>query len=604
MPTDIQLSNDEVRKAFSQLLEPGNLYQEHCFCFFIDGLDEYEAPKGRHQEDQKDMVKLLCKWVANAPDGIKICVSSREENVFLNAFSSERRLRLQDLTRRDMELFTQERLEHSNDENLGDIVRDLVYKGNGIFLWVALVVESFRERLEDGHKLCDLTRKLDSLPAELEDLFDYLLNSLDKTALQKAYQIFNMVMTLKDDKHVLTLLSYSFLREYEEDSTFATQEKFLFAGMDVETTETRIVQTRKQVRGYCKGLVESSYRGLSNRQYIDFTHRSVPEYLKRQARQKEMESNLRDFDTEKTIAHLMLAEFRLTEPNSISRNDTHYPPVESRAYIIYKLCSLACDIEANQAPFRFLECVSSAVRQQEQILSEDDVQWLQRLPKTIIGHWGHGIHICNTHQETRETVRITSPLYIAAFLGNHEYVRWKMTQDTSFLDCDYNTALLLCCYEHALFHGKDETFAFIHTLLQQQILSPSAMIHTSNTVVYIDIKGELSFWEHFILVALHSPIFLRNSNWKRGFGEAIEHFLELGADPRLSISISTFGIPHTLIIELKRGSRKAYVQGSSIPQLFFIMQNGGNASLREVITFWELDNEKRILELIDVRTKE
>jgi hypothetical protein len=105
--TELDLGNKEIRAAFSRLIENRNLYKKHCFCFFIDGLDEYEETR---QEDYKVMVELLCSWTRAAPQDVKICVSSREYNVFLNAFSTERRLRLQDLTRRDMELYVRDKL--------------------------------------------------------------------------------------------------------------------------------------------------------------------------------------------------------------------------------------------------------------------------------------------------------------------------------------------------------------------------------------------------------------------------------------------------------------------------------------------------------------
>ena len=98
--TELHLPAPEIQAAFGRLIERRSLYKKHCFCFFIDGLDEYE---GTYQEDCKAMVELLCSWTEFAPADVKVCVSSREYNVFMNAFSPNRRLRLQDLTQNDME---------------------------------------------------------------------------------------------------------------------------------------------------------------------------------------------------------------------------------------------------------------------------------------------------------------------------------------------------------------------------------------------------------------------------------------------------------------------------------------------------------------------
>ena len=95
----LPLTDKEIREAFSRLISDPTLYTNHCFCFFIDGLDEYE---GTYQEDPKTLVELLNSWTRHAPTAIKICVSSRGYNVFMNAFAEDQRICLHNLTRSDM----------------------------------------------------------------------------------------------------------------------------------------------------------------------------------------------------------------------------------------------------------------------------------------------------------------------------------------------------------------------------------------------------------------------------------------------------------------------------------------------------------------------
>jgi hypothetical protein len=256
VPTELQSDKNEIRRAFSRLMEQRDLYKNHSFCYFIDGLDEYEET---HQDDYRVMADLLRSWVLTTSH-VKLCVSSREYNVFNNAFSEERRLCLQDLTRRDMERYVRDKLKDCHEKELRDITQQIVNKGNGIFLWVALVVKSLRERLEDGHKLSALNDELDSLPEELEDLFQYLLMSLSRAARKKAYEIFDMVSNLRQWGASLPLLAYSFLPELEKDPTFAVQESFQFLDLDPDTKEMMLARARGQVNGYCKGLVEFSFQ--------------------------------------------------------------------------------------------------------------------------------------------------------------------------------------------------------------------------------------------------------------------------------------------------------------------------------------------------------
>jgi hypothetical protein len=97
--TEFDVPNREIRAAFARVIKSKNLCAEHCFCFFINGLDEYQETA---QWDHKELVQLMCGWTRASPRDIKLCVSSRQHNVFMNEFAPELRLRLHELTRHDM----------------------------------------------------------------------------------------------------------------------------------------------------------------------------------------------------------------------------------------------------------------------------------------------------------------------------------------------------------------------------------------------------------------------------------------------------------------------------------------------------------------------
>ncbi|KAK3935936.1 hypothetical protein QBC46DRAFT_357843 [Diplogelasinospora grovesii] len=71
------------------------------FCFFIDGLDEYDG-------DHLDLCNLMTS-LSNSKN-IKLCVSSRPWNVFKDAFRSGPKLCMQDLTRGDILSYVNDRL--------------------------------------------------------------------------------------------------------------------------------------------------------------------------------------------------------------------------------------------------------------------------------------------------------------------------------------------------------------------------------------------------------------------------------------------------------------------------------------------------------------
>jgi hypothetical protein len=89
------LNNEEVGKAFDRLIEPRNLGKPRCFCLFIDGLDQLDSAGG---QDYGDLVKILRRWTQSIKKDpqickdIKLCVSSKEENDFMDGFKPLQRL--------------------------------------------------------------------------------------------------------------------------------------------------------------------------------------------------------------------------------------------------------------------------------------------------------------------------------------------------------------------------------------------------------------------------------------------------------------------------------------------------------------------------------
>ncbi|KAF2122430.1 hypothetical protein BDV96DRAFT_608493 [Lophiotrema nucula] len=152
----------------------------HRFCLFIDGLDEYGG-------DSWDVVQVLRDLIIS-PD-VKICLSSRPWNIFEHAFGSSptHMLRMQDLTRHDIAIFVSDMLGKNPlyaamqkvEPDCQEIVRDIVEKSAGVFLWVSLVVKDILRGLVESDTLGDLRNRLCRLPSDLNDFFRYILDSVD-----------------------------------------------------------------------------------------------------------------------------------------------------------------------------------------------------------------------------------------------------------------------------------------------------------------------------------------------------------------------------------------------------------------------------------------
>jgi hypothetical protein len=59
------------------------LEKDYRFCLFIDALDELQEID---QKTWQDLIDMLESWTMTTSNAIKICASSREENVFYDKF--------------------------------------------------------------------------------------------------------------------------------------------------------------------------------------------------------------------------------------------------------------------------------------------------------------------------------------------------------------------------------------------------------------------------------------------------------------------------------------------------------------------------------------
>ncbi|KAH6719561.1 hypothetical protein BKA61DRAFT_544125 [Leptodontidium sp. MPI-SDFR-AT-0119] len=164
------------------------------FCFFIDGLDEFE---GDHRR-----IGTLFKDLSSNPN-VKFCVSSRPWPIFQTIFNEAPQLRLQDLTLDDIKAYVEKELletedmqqlinEDPEDTGASILMEDIVTKAAGVFLWVVLVVRSLLAGLGNGDGVIHLRKRLDLLPADLEDLYESMLDSIEDIYHEQSSQIFQI----------------------------------------------------------------------------------------------------------------------------------------------------------------------------------------------------------------------------------------------------------------------------------------------------------------------------------------------------------------------------------------------------------------------------
>ncbi|KAL3593171.1 hypothetical protein FPOAC2_07465 [Fusarium poae] len=171
----------ELDESFDCLLNLGA--NTPLLAVFIDGLDEFDAAPVQ-----------LCKRIQKMSSykTVKVCVASRPWPQFGDAFASSPGLQMHLLTNADIQSFVRGHfLGVVAFQELNALYRgggeallvDIVTKAKGVFLWTALVTQTLLENLIDGSGLPRLQEILDTMPSEIESLYDAIYAFIPKRLL-------------------------------------------------------------------------------------------------------------------------------------------------------------------------------------------------------------------------------------------------------------------------------------------------------------------------------------------------------------------------------------------------------------------------------------
>jgi hypothetical protein len=258
----------ELRKILSRIAERENLPVK--FCFFIDGLDEFD---GDHVEFCEALLALT------RSSHIKLCVSARPWNVFEDSFgqNSSCKFYVQDLTRQDIRSYAESSLqEHprwksveAEVENAQWLIDEIAERACGVFLWVFLVTRQLRNGLTEYDRFSDIRRRLEATPADLETFFKHILESVDSFYHNKMATTLQIAITVREPAPVAI---YEFHDEEYEDQDYAMKLPL----HPLEPAQFKSMETRitRRLNGRCKGLLEV------NNHRVEFLHRTVMDYLK------------------------------------------------------------------------------------------------------------------------------------------------------------------------------------------------------------------------------------------------------------------------------------------------------------------------------------
>ncbi|KXG49909.1 uncharacterized protein PGRI_058770 [Penicillium griseofulvum] len=403
-----QIRFHEVRDAFTRLIKEESS-SECYFCFFIDGLDEFEGDEVDHWRLSRD----LQTWTTQAKN-MKLCVSSRPHIPFVQSFANDlnHQVSIHELTRDDISKFSMAMFE--NDPNFDrikdsyeNLVIEIVNSSDGVFLWARLVVRSLLKSIGYHGSEKDLERKLHLMPKGLDELFDQILGSIDPDDQLLSDQLF--LLTTPDfcqwQPIVLNAIAYSWLEDLE-DPGFPYE--LPMQPCKVSEINERLERVSCTLDRLSRGMLEMSpqrSREKDGHDYftyqVQFLHRSAREYIVN-TREVQMRARLPDFDVYSGIFRLLLAEFKFAlstrKDMEISADGYRDGPLRMALNRVFIVMCAANEIRGYNVPSRFFEEANHIVQHHAQtvvprtkFLSKSEIPG----PKSLI--FGQCLHRVTSH---------------------------------------------------------------------------------------------------------------------------------------------------------------------------------------------------------------
>lgn len=275
---------------------------------FIDGLDEVHPSEG-----PLELLDLILRFPSCGH--IKLCLSSRPEPILEELLSGNPKLRVQDLTRPDLERVARDHIKltgSASDGTLlkglginGDLIQLLVDKAEGVFLWLILATKSINKGFRYGDTAEMIRERIDALPGDLMKLYQDMWNrGYDDSPVayrQIAALYFRLVLRGQNDPRRCSTFASSLLHLMLASTSLADQlleavdNPLHLVPEEAMLEHCKLVETRLKL--HCFGLIEAidtpleeSVIGWYGSQYntlwtrygqrrLHFIHRTAQDFL-------------------------------------------------------------------------------------------------------------------------------------------------------------------------------------------------------------------------------------------------------------------------------------------------------------------------------------
>lgn len=457
----------------------------HCLFIILDSLDECDDDD-RLIFDFLDDVSVL--------KGVKVCVSSRPSRIFMFHIlhKNHSHLRLQDLTRGDIEVFVHTMLNTSRsyakfaqDDRVAarDLELDIVMKAAGVFLWVSLVVHRLLRFLDDGSSISDLRAAIHDDPPDLNALYYRMLSSIPAPSRTSASVILSMVRASQSLVYGTESLVYGTDTKTAEPllTTIGLSISYMARADPRMVFETKLepfsAEELQDLENYCdnqlhhsinKFLIADTRMERAGIQYelpgrlISFTHQSAREFLE----QGEVSNWFMEHGDPNLDAKLLLLESAVIQIKRTSLDTMNVSTHEAVYHFpCWSLLDQAMRSAANVRPENVPKMVE-ILNELDSVMSAHIQKWSNN---SISGHWSRLLPLGSLKLEDWAD----NFLALAVNYNVLEYVRHKLQFDDAAIEksgrplldyatrSDFSSSVLVGMASLLLDHGADpnDTFA-------------------------------------------------------------------------------------------------------------------------------------------------
>lgn len=517
-----KMPDREVAAAFLKLL--GGTVSRLRFCLFIDGADEFSDPN----VPQWRLARDIKTWVNSNPTGVKICVSSREEQPWLDSFNNCPRLVIHLTTDPDIRKMICNAIgDHPNFEvfdpgRARSFVDKFVGIAEGVFLWAKLVLVSVVERLDYKKDIEDLEQALETYPPELDDLFDKIMRDKVRNN-EEALTILKIIIELKrledtiDRRHALKHskfehFEYSLVKDALSGRIQCANQwpKEVARGGHRERTDKFITSLPLLFGGLV--VLTSKYP-----MRLDFNHRSVHQYLA---------ANLQVDSLDKarirlTVLQCLVADMREYLSGSWIYNQFNDHDIRRLATLIMWIGEL--DEITQQSCFPWLEEME---------------QHLFQLSDNSLLRWPDDVDTSEEDPNPNSKLDLEArggPCWIlvsSVFCGLASYTEWALSRSTCTATWLTTIEAQSATFDFFLYIGLEHNFIYrngwspLRILLLERpdgrrIIDPNGVFSTRSC-------GQVSIWQYFLIrMTVNAELF--TSNVYPEVWDAVGIFLESGS---------------------------------------------------------------------------